>query len=59
MGRVSELLTGTDSKTRCVRVIRGDSSEGVYSISSLSECSDRSDSNDENPNVSKITITIM
>jgi hypothetical protein len=36
MGRVLDLLTGDDGKTRCVRVLRGsDSTEGIYSINHL------------------------
>jgi len=35
MGRVCETLRGKDGKIRCVKVIRPDSSQGVYSISQL------------------------
>ena len=35
MGRVVELLPGKDGKTRCVRVLRPDRSEGVYTIKLL------------------------
>ena len=35
MGRVVELLSGSDHKTRCVRVKRSDSSVEVYSINHL------------------------
>ena len=35
IGRVIELLTGSDTKTRCVKVQRSDSSVEVYSISHL------------------------
>jgi len=35
MGRVAETLRGKDGKVRCVRVVRPDSSDGVYSISAL------------------------
>ena len=35
LGRVTELLTGSDAKTRCVRVKRGGSMEEVHSINLL------------------------
>ena len=35
MGRVTEILHGADEKTRCVRVVRPDRSEGVHSINLL------------------------
>jgi len=35
MGRVMENLPGKDGRTRCVRMMRPDRSEGVYPISSL------------------------
>ena len=35
MGRVSELLMGSDNRTRCVKVVRGDGSEAVHSITHL------------------------
>ena len=35
MGRVQELLTGKDGKTRCVRSLRPDRTEGVYAIKLL------------------------
>ena len=35
IGRVTQLLTGSDAKTRCVRVKRSDATEEVYSINHL------------------------
>ena len=35
MGRVTELITGSDAKTRCVRVMRPDRTEGIYSLKLL------------------------
>lgn len=35
IGRVSELILGSDNKTRSVKVVRPDHSEGVYSINLL------------------------
>ena len=35
LGRVLELLTGADKKTRCAKVVRPDRTDGVYSISHL------------------------
>ena len=35
LGRVTELYTGNDGKTRSVRVRKADKSEGVYSICHL------------------------
>ena len=35
MGRVIELLTSTDNRTRCARVMRSDRTDGVYSIKHL------------------------
>ena len=35
MGRIIELLTGGDGKTRCARVVRSDRSDGVYAICHL------------------------
>ena len=35
MGRVTDLLTGSDGKTRCVRLIRPDRTEGIYSLKLL------------------------
>ena len=35
MGRVVKLLTGSDNKTRCVRLRRSDSTEEVYSVNHL------------------------
>ena len=35
MGRVVKLLTGSDNKTRCVKLRRSDSTEEVYSVNHL------------------------
>ena len=35
LGRVTELLTGKDGKTRCVRVIKSDGTENVHSVNLL------------------------
>ena len=35
LGRVTQLLTGSDGKTRCVKVMRSDKTEGTYTINHL------------------------